>query len=591
GEMAHAYKNISLAFVRQGQLNQSLDYAHQALRTLKKVKEPIKTAEILNNIALLYREKSDYVQAIDYQLAALKIAEQQQDYKMASVFYNNLASIHQDVDNCEEAIMYYEIAIKYARLTKNQTGVGAALQNMGICAAQMHNFEEAEKLLQQSLKVNRQVGDPYYIMWSLQELAELYQEQKKNEQARRYIREALTLSEQLGQRDILGFICRLMGEIELAEGHLSEARRLGQQALEKGQEMKHLMVIQQSSFLLYQVYKQLNHYEQALYYQEIAAAYQDSLFNEEKFKKVAGLRLRYKSEKKEMENELLRKDQALQKRELADKDMIIMHQFYVVLFCSLASLALLILVIFLVHLNQKQKKSNQLLHEQKKEIQERKNEIQAQNEELQTLSDQLKNTIGQKEMLLKEIHHRVKNNLQLILSLLNLQSRSVNDEAVRNFVKEGKNRVKSMALIHQSLYESDNLGKINFEQYLQKLVVNLIQSFGASRISWKIEAPDLFLDIHTAIPVGLITNELVTNALKYAFPDDRPGNLWVSLRKEGPLSYQLQVEDDGVGIIPNTRPGKSLGLYLVKGLAGQLKGECNFTMTGVPDALFFLKKP
>jgi PAS domain S-box-containing protein len=192
-------------------------------------------------------------------------------------------------------------------------------------------------------------------------------------------------------------------------------------------------------------------------------------------------------------------------------------------------------------------------------------------------------SLEEKEVLLQEIHHRVKNNLQVISSLLDLQLEYVEDRAPQEVFNEIKNRIKSMALVHEKLYLSKDLSKVNFHDYLATLIDNLYRSYSVNpaKIRLMLEVEDVSLGIDTAIPCGLIVNELITNALKYAFPEEREGEVLVMLRRtgedvRGEGEYELTVKDDGVGIPQEVdlKDTKTLGLSLVTTLVEhQLRGS------------------
>lgn len=189
---------------------------------------------------------------------------------------------------------------------------------------------------------------------------------------------------------------------------------------------------------------------------------------------------------------------------------------------------------------------------------------------------ELRASLAEKDVLLREIHHRVKNNLQVISSLLHLQSRKVDDATAQQLFTDSQSRIRSMALIHEQLYQSEDLAQLNVKGYLQQLTDHLFRTYnmrGAS-VTLAIEADDAALSMDQAIPCGLIVNELVSNALEHAFPGDRGGRVRVALtRSDG--RARLVVEDDGVGA---PRPAaietsKTLGLKLVRGLVQQLGGD------------------
>jgi len=193
--------------------------------------------------------------------------------------------------------------------------------------------------------------------------------------------------------------------------------------------------------------------------------------------------------------------------------------------------------------------------------------------------DRIKASLEEKEVLLREIHHRVKNNIQVISSLLRLQSHYIKDKKYKEMLKESQNRIKSMALVHEKLYQSESLASINFKDYIETLVRTLFRAYRTStdRIDLNLEVEDVSLDIDTAIPCGLIINELVSNALEHAFPDSREGEITISLHPVNSF-IELAVSDNGVGLPEgfDFRTTETLGLHLVTLLAeNQLEGEIN----------------
>lgn len=182
--------------------------------------------------------------------------------------------------------------------------------------------------------------------------------------------------------------------------------------------------------------------------------------------------------------------------------------------------------------------------------------------------------LREKEILLGEIHHRVKNNLQVILSLLDLQSSRLKDEEALKMLVESQGRIRSMALIHQTLYESKDFARVDFHSFLDFLAPTLVSSYSvdAGRIALNIHADDVSLPINIAIPCGLIVNELITNALKHAFPNDGRGAISIRLERLSDGGVRLSVSDDGIGIPPDLDldNANTLGLQLVALLSDQI---------------------
>jgi len=209
-------------------------------------------------------------------------------------------------------------------------------------------------------------------------------------------------------------------------------------------------------------------------------------------------------------------------------------------------------------------------------------------DEMRRAEDQIKASLQEKEVLLKEIHHRVKNNLQVIYSLLRLQSAHIKDKHDLEIFKESRNRVMSMAFVHEKLYQSEDLAMIDFAEYSRKLATSLFHSYAAypEIIALEINVEDVFLGIDNAIPCGLIINELVSNCLKHAFPKGKKGKIRVELRSDKDLhagdKFTLTVSDDGIGFPKDLdfRNADTLGLQLVTTLVKQLKGTIELDRDG-----------
>lgn len=196
--------------------------------------------------------------------------------------------------------------------------------------------------------------------------------------------------------------------------------------------------------------------------------------------------------------------------------------------------------------------------------------------ERRLVEEQIQASLREKEVLLKEIHHRVKNNLQVISSLLNLQAQKIQDPAALIAFQESQNRVRTMSLIHEKLYQSKDLAEIDFSQYINHLAKHLVHSYrtASANISLNVQCEPVRFDVDTAVSCGLILNELISNALKYAFPENQPGELNVNLWKAEGQSVHMVVADNGVGFPADLDPHhtQSLGMQIVGTLVEQLNG-------------------
>lgn len=197
--------------------------------------------------------------------------------------------------------------------------------------------------------------------------------------------------------------------------------------------------------------------------------------------------------------------------------------------------------------------------------------------ERKIMEEQLEQALEDKDILMKEIHHRVKNNLMIMASLLNMQSRYIEDEVAKDIFKDSQSRAKTMALIHEKLYQSKELKKLDAQDYMESLARDIYHAYikDPQRIQLDLEVEQHMLDINTVIPLGLIFNEILTNTFKYAFPGDSEGVVNVRFKGKENKQFLLEVADDGIGLPPDFPDKKtdSLGMRLIHSLTEQIMGE------------------
>ena len=226
------------------------------------------------------------------------------------------------------------------------------------------------------------------------------------------------------------------------------------------------------------------------------------------------------------------------------------------------------------------------LEEVNRNLEKRTNDLQIEIRERIQAEERTKSSLKEKELLLKEIHHRVKNNLQIISSLLAIQSRRINDKQAFEMFKESQNRVRSIACVHEELYRSKDFANIDFARYIMSVTKIICQTYNtvSSRVELKLKVEKVFLGINLAIPCGLVINELISNALKHAFPSSfkGKGKVEIAFRPVGKDEIELIVKDNGVGIPKKVdiRKSESMGLMLINILVGQLKGKIKLNRRG-----------
>ena len=276
----------------------------------------------------------------------------------------------------------------------------------------------------------------------------------------------------------------------------------------------------------------------------------DSLYNKDMATAMAEMEIRYETKLKDQKLDEANTQNALKEKYI--NDIEVRNQWLVIL---------LIIGVFLGGTS-----FWQLTRSRK-----RGKELSDKNNELATL-------LEQKKLLLKEIHHRVKNNLQTVSSLLNLQTRASDNQVVRKAMVEGQTRLKSISLLHQKLYQHDELTKIEMDDYINDLAQYIIKNFNNlnKKIDLKTNAESIVLDLDTAIPLGLILNELITNSIKYSFAEVDEGEIEVTIKRlNNQNDYQLKVSDNGAGLPQSLEIEKlpSMGLKLVKSLSRQIHGS------------------
>lgn len=318
-------------------------------------------------------------------------------------------------------------------------------------------------------------------------------------------------------------------------GRVKEAIQKSKEALDMGLKAKQLFIGIQATDQLCIYYKAIKRYDSALYYNEMSHMFNDSVRSQKHYKDAAKMQAKLEFDKEAYEKELIQKEEI--------KRQSVIQKF------TFSTIILLLVIIGLVYrafLNYKKSASI----------------IKAQNDE--------------KTILIKEIHHRVKNNLSVISGILDLQKRNIKDEQMLEVFKDAKSRINSMALVHKNLYEQDDFSTINAQSYFENLYITVSSAYKlqGKNIVYNIQCKNVNINIDTLIPLALITNELLTNSFKYAFDGKEKGRIQLSLNNTE-RGFEMQYSDDGIGYnFEELKPNKEgLGTLLINGLIKQLDGS------------------
>ena len=534
-EEAKALCNIGVIFKIWGDYTKAIEHYRSALETYEKLNDSILIAKLLNNIGCIYFSyEIDYQKALDYFLRALNIYIQSKDSLTIADISSNIGIVYLEIKQNKKAIEYFTKSINIYKSIGDKSGIANSYTQLGEIQIMLGEFEKALKYFSKAQNIYKVLGEKSNYLYSYAQIAAVYKEMNK-------LNNALTYN---------------MLYLKHANKQNLKSDILGQ--------YKEISII----------YEALGNYKKAIEYYKKYSQFKDSLVNEKNLIQVARLETIYETEKKE--KEIIQ----LEKEKLKHAAEIKRQKLYKLLFITVSSMFFLLTATILISFVQN-RKSNKTLASKNYEIEE-KNKL-------------LNESIVEKETLLKEVHHRVKNNLQIISSLLNLQSRYINDIRISDEVLEGKNRVKSMALIHETLYSFNNLSSVKFKPYLTKLINYISKTYkiNGKKIISDIDVEDISFDIDTAIPLGLIVNELVSNAYKYAFTIYNKGEILVKLSKIDNEKYLIRVSDNGIGLPKDIDLNniKTLGLQLVKRLIYQLDGELTInTKKGSKFSIVFSKQ-
>ena len=487
-------------------------------------------------------------QAIEYYLKAIPHFELLQDTFFLGLVNNNIGAAYALRKEPEAAISFYEKALSYFVIIPDTLWQANILNNIAVQYTQKENHELAIQYFQQSGNAYQDLDDTLSYASIVANLSTNYlglnDIDKAYDMADSYINEY----KEHHSDENLAHVYTVLGKIYLQKKELTKAKFYAEKSLKTKKSINLRNALASSYLLMSDVNEKLGNPSSALSYYKSYKAAEDSTWIKEKDNRITQLMTEYEVKDKEQKISSLSAENEINRLSIAQ-----IQSQRLLLFIGIISL--LLLLASLLALLKQRAKSNRLLKEN--------NEI-------------IQKSLSEKETLLKEIHHRVKNNLQVISSLLGLQSRSVNDSSAVEALTEGQSRVQSMALIHQDLYKTDNLTGIQIEKYIEKLCSNLFNTYNISgdRIQLNMDIEPMNLDVSTLIPMGLILNELISNALKYAFPDERKGQIGIELHNEDD-KLKLSVWDDGIGI-NNLEESSGFGHRLIRTFSKKLDAQIEF---------------
>lgn len=456
---------------------------------------------------------------------------------------NGLAIFYGNINQEDKAIERYTEALKMFQEVNDTMGRANVHANLGITYTDRGEFSKAEYHIGMQGKLDSLLNTQWGLGFFFDYLGYLREKQGRYQEAYQNHLQSLKIRENLSSHYNITESRISLATVLISLGRYNEAIEEANKVFDNYKERQSLNQLQNSYELLSEAYEAKKEMGKALKYHKLFKKISDSVFNTDLIETITEKDAKFERVQKESEIAILNLENETSQRIIGQKDSTI-------LMGSTGLFLVSFLCIGLYFITRKYLKQKQQL--------------------AQALSD--------KDILLREIHHRVKNNLQLVSSLLTLQGRSIDNKSAQKAINEGKSRIRSMALIHQDLYQRENLTSVNTQHYFKNLCQEIYTTYSISKdkVALEMDIEDIPIDVDTLVPLGLITNEIISNSLKYAFPNNKKGNLKVMLKgKNGGLC--LKVSDDGIGYDPREIPANSFGTRLIYSLTQQLEAELNIS--------------
>ncbi|MCF8240127.1 MAG: tetratricopeptide repeat protein [Melioribacteraceae bacterium] len=586
------FNNIGIILQKQGEFEKAIESHKEALKMREKTNDIYAISSSLLNIGVLHYQKGNFPKAIEYYNKVLDINHEISDTALVCKTLNNLAVILEQQGKLQKALEYYHKNLTFYEKLMNKAGIGSSYLNIGVVHYMMKDYNNALDFYNKALAIQEEIGNkeqianvstniglihqdqneyykalPYYekalklreeigenpgLATSYYNFGNYYFHQNKYSEAETYYQKSLKLGIELGIKKIICENNNMLGLLYLKQGKLTESLTHSERGYKIAEEFGYIKLQKECAEVISQTMAALGRFEEAYYYHVKFKTYADSLVNESNIKEITNIQNKY-----DFENEKKAIAHEQQKREAILKEET-RHQVFVRNAFIIGFAITLIFIVIIFYFYRKTKRVNRKLIEQNIIIQKQKEE---------------------KELLVREIHHRVKNNLQIISGLFDLQMKNTENAETKATLIDSLNRVKSVGLIHELLYQTEDVIHIDFTDFVTKLMEHITSFSSKKPINKTVEIPDgLKFDIRTSIPLGLIITELFTNSFKYAFEKVDTCEIFLSISKMDDDQFQMIISDNGIGLPDEYEfsKTKSLGLRLVRSLTSQLKGKIDY---------------
>ena len=539
------FMNIGSAYRYARKFDDASKYYNKAIEIAERLGKKGRFIVINNNLGAMAYEQEKYDEATSYLMKSLEYKEYNKNPRRLVTTYDNLGLVHYEINQYKKAVEYFKEALVISEKTEYAAGIADSKKNIAKCyTAEKKNIDEGILYLKDAIEIYKNINDNMFLIEAYSNLGDTYEIANDFSNAINFHKKAVALAEEVGMEDkVLGSRISLSRTL-VKQGKLTNAEKELQHILK---DIANENLLERQLVIAYETKAELSRlkkdYKNAFLYQKKFSDLENSIQQNERVKDINEIETKYQTEKKEKENLQLKADNVEQ--ELLTQKANTRNWF--LLFCSLG---LGISGFFIYRRYKAETKAKEIISKQKETI----------------------------ENLQKELHHRIKNNLSIIDTFIEVAKEEFSDSKFQTKLTELQNRIDSINEVHLQLYQNNDVTNLNLKKYIDTLAQNINASFSDSNINLKTSIDDdLNINTDKSFSVGLIVNEFLTNSYKYAF-DNSDGEIQIGM-KENKQHYELSLSDNGKGLPKDfdIKKTDSFGLRIMKLLTEQLNGTFNLS--------------
>lgn len=542
---ANAYMEIADCF-SHSHPDSIKKFCYWSLSSLKGLKEDSAVAKIkadaFTNLGLAYSVQGKFIDALNCHYKARPLWEKIKDPEGLTECYNNIAVINKQALNFSEAEKQFKCALNWAQKVDEQNYKAMILNNLGNLYKEQKKYKLALKYYLKSKTIREKLNEPDGFAATLNNIGALHLKLKNYPEALKYFDRALLIVKETNNMRGIAAASGNLGKTYFELDNIDQALEYGLISLENAQEIHAGSLVAETAELLAKVYTKKEEWKNAVAMHELYLKNTDPKRFEDLSRELIKSEFQFDFEKRQNELQFLNAKKLIKANEQKERQLLI---------TVFASILVVVLLVFSFSLFKRVVR----LNSQKKIIEKQYEE---------------------RKILLQEIHHRVKNNFQIISSMLRLQSKSVNNEVVKEEFVQAINRLHAMSFVHELIYKHNSFEEIELQEYLDKLFSSIKKSYPDNMVEISFDGVNEKMNIEKAIPLGIVLNELITNSYKHAFPEPKKdARIQIHLERNESL-LNLRYQDNGVGYDPD-KAEHSFGTELIHTIVDQLTGKIHYS--------------